>query len=84
MQLSLLYYQAARYQDCIAAAQQALKRKDDYAEAWNNIAAGYQAMKQWDEAIHASEQALKINPNLQIARNNLAYAMQQKNAPTPR
>jgi tetratricopeptide (TPR) repeat protein len=78
LQLSLLYYQAGRYKDCIAAAKEALKLEPDDAEAYNNIAAGHQAQGQWDEAIRASEQALKINPNLQIARNNLAYAEQQK------
>lgn len=78
LQLSLLYHQAGRYRDCIHAAELALKLKPDYAEAYNNIAAGYQSLGDWDGAIRASQQALKINPNLQIARNNLAYSTQQK------
>jgi len=68
--------QAAR--DCIDAANHALQLKPDYAEAYNNIAAGYQSLGQWDDAIRASQQALRLNPNLQIASNNLAYASQQK------
>ena len=34
---------------------------------YNNIAPGYKALGEWDDAIHASEQALKISPNLRIA-----------------
>jgi tetratricopeptide (TPR) repeat protein len=78
LQLSLLYYQAGRYRDCIVAATEALKLKPDYAEAYNNVAAGYQSLGQWDDAIRAAQQALKLNPNLQLARNNLAYSMAKK------
>jgi tetratricopeptide (TPR) repeat protein len=78
LELSLLYHQAGRYSDCIAAANQALKLKPDYAEAYNNVAAGYQSLGQWDEAIRASQQALKLNPALQLAKNNLAYSMAEK------
>jgi tetratricopeptide (TPR) repeat protein len=78
LELSLLYFQAGRYQDCIAAATAALKLKPDYAEAYNNVAAAYQSLGLWDDAIRALQQALKLNPNLQIAKNNLAYSMQEK------
>jgi tetratricopeptide (TPR) repeat protein len=83
LQLSLLYHQAGRYQDCIAAATEALKLKPDYADAYNNIAAGYQSLHQWDDAIRASQQALKLNPNLQIAKNNLAYSTWEKQRTQP-
>jgi tetratricopeptide (TPR) repeat protein len=78
LELSLLYHQAGRYQDCIAAATAALKLKPDYAEAYNNVAAAYQSLGKWDDAIRASQQALTLNPNLQIAKNNLAYTMSEK------
>jgi tetratricopeptide (TPR) repeat protein len=76
--LSLLYYQQGRYQDCIAASQRALQLKPDYAEAYNNIAAAYQSLHQWDAAIAAAQQALRIKPDFQLAKNNLAWSQSQK------
>jgi len=32
----------------------------------------------WDPAIQASQQALRLKPDFQLARNNLAWAMSQK------
>ena len=78
LNISLMLYQQGRYQECIAAAQKALQVKPDYAEAYNNIAAAYQAMHQWDQAIAAAQQALRIKPDFQLARNNLAWSESQK------
>jgi len=78
LNLSLLYYGAGRYQNCIEAAKRALRLKADYAEAYNNIAAGYQAMSQWDAAIDAAQQALRLKPDFALARNNLAWSLAQK------
>jgi len=78
LSLSLSYYRAGRYQDCIEAARKALHLKPDYAEAYNNIAAGYQAMSQWDPAIDAARKALRLKPEFTLARNNLAWSLQQK------
>jgi tetratricopeptide (TPR) repeat protein len=77
--LSLLYFQLGRFQDCIATAQKAIQLKPDYAEAYNNIAAAYQSMHQWDQAITAAQQALRIKPDFELARNNLAWSQAQKN-----
>ena len=35
-------------------------------------------MHQWDQAIEAAKQALKLNPDFQLAKNNLAWAESQK------
>jgi tetratricopeptide (TPR) repeat protein len=78
LELSLLYHQAGRYQDCIDAAKKALQLKPDYAEAYNNIAAAYEAMSQWDLAIENAQQAVRLKPDFQLARNNLAYSQAQK------
>ena len=77
---SLAEYQMRRYRECIAAAQRALALRPAYAEAWNNIAAAHNALKEWAQGIAAGEEALRINPSLQIARNNLAFARQQLQA----
>ncbi len=75
---SLADYQAGRYAECIAAAQKALELRPGYSDAWNNIAAAWNARGKWDEGIHAGEEAVRLNPNNQLARNNLAWARSQK------
>jgi protein O-mannosyl-transferase len=78
LNLSLMYHQAGKYQDCIDASRKALKLKPDYAEAYNNIAAANEALFRWDDAISAAQQALRINPNFTLAKNNLAWSLSQK------
>jgi tetratricopeptide (TPR) repeat protein len=41
-------------------------------------------MGRWDEAIAAAQEALRLAPDFQLARNNLAYAIRQKNLETKR
>ncbi len=76
--LSLLHYRAGQYQDCIKAAKKALQLRPDYAEAYNNIAAAYQAMSQWNAAIDAARRALELKPDFVLARNNLAWSRAQR------
>jgi len=78
LNVSLQYYEAGRYQDCIAAAREALQRDPDMAEAYNNLAAGSASLGMWDEAIRAANEAIRIKPDFQLARNNLAWALDQK------
>lgn len=76
--LSLAFYRAGNYPACIAAAREALKLRPEYAEAWNNIGAAYNAMSQWDQGIAAEKEALRLKPDLELARNNLALALGEK------
>ncbi len=75
---SLAAYRAGQYQQSISEAQAALKADPHSAEAWNNIGAGYGAMHEWDLGIAAEQQALKLNPNLTIAANNLRWFQSQR------
>ena len=77
--LSRTLYQDGKYVESIGAAQTSLYLKPDYAEAYNNIGAAYAALHLWDPAILADQQAVRADPKLQIARNNLAWALTQKN-----
>jgi len=79
LNLSLMYYQTEKYQECIDAASEAIKIKSDFAEAYNNIGSAYNVLKKWDDAIIAFEKALKINPNFELAKNNLFVAQKGKN-----
>lgn len=79
LSLSQTLYQQGKYLESIGAARTALSLKPDYAEAYNNIGAAYAALRLWDPAIEADQQAVRLNPALQLARNNLAWALSQKN-----
>jgi tetratricopeptide (TPR) repeat protein len=75
---SLRDNQAGLYEKSIQDAHAALRLRPDYAEAWNNIAAAYEAMHRWDDAIAAADKALALKPGLQLAKNNLAWSLSQK------
>lgn len=75
---SLADYRAGRFQQAIAEAQRALTLDPASAEAWNNVGAGYGAMRAWDLGIAAEQQALRLNPHLSIADNNLRWFSAQK------
>ncbi|HXJ42688.1 MAG TPA: hypothetical protein VNH18_25630 [Bryobacteraceae bacterium] len=78
LNLLLAEYQAGRYDECIAAAQKALALRHDFAEGWNNIAAARNAQCKWDLGIAAASEAVRLSPTNQIAKNNLAWAISQK------
>jgi protein O-mannosyl-transferase len=71
---SLHDYQVGRFVDSIEKARMALARRWNYPAAWNNIAASYNAMGLWEGGAHAAEEALKLQPDFELARNNLAWA----------
>ncbi|GAA4100717.1 hypothetical protein GCM10022392_26660 [Mucilaginibacter panaciglaebae] len=76
--LSLSYYVAGRFQDCIDACNQALALEPNYVQAYNNICAAYNKLQQWDKAIAAGKKALSIDPNNQLLKNNLQEAYRHK------
>jgi tetratricopeptide (TPR) repeat protein len=76
--LSLQLYQAGKYQECIDAAREGVKRDPNSARAYSNMAAAYSGLKMWDQAIDAAQQAVRIDPGFELARNNLAWAITQK------
>ncbi len=80
VELSLAHFRAGRYMDCVRAAEKALALRPKYAEAYNNIAAGYNALKMWDKGIAAAQQAIQLRPEWDLPRNNLAHAMREKAA----
>ena len=71
-------YQSGKYTGSIAAARKALAVRPDSAEAYNMLAASYNSMQQWDEAIQAGLQAVNLKPDFQLARNNLMWSLAQK------
>jgi protein O-mannosyl-transferase len=78
LSLSLAYYRARRYEECIRAAQQALQLNPNYAEAYNNIAAAWNALGRYDEGARAASIAVRLKPDFKLAQNNLAWAESQQ------
>ncbi len=76
LNLSLYYYNAAKFEECIKACEEALKIKPDYATAYNNMCSAYNSLGKWEEGAKACEAALKIQPDFQLAKNNLNWAKQ--------
>jgi len=74
--LSLQRYGEERYVESIAACRTALELRPNYAEAWNNICAGYNKLGRYEEAATACEQALRYKPDFELARNNLRFAQE--------
>ncbi|MEG4146114.1 tetratricopeptide repeat protein [Microcoleus sp. Pol12B5] len=59
-----------RYQDAIAAYDQALQIQPDLADTWNNRGVVLTRMQRYPEAIASYEQATTIRPNYPDAWNN--------------
>jgi tetratricopeptide (TPR) repeat protein len=70
---SLYAYQTGDYYDCIWYAQQCLKLEKN-AIAYNNMCSAYNALGNFKKAVEAGENAIRINPNFELAQRNLAYS----------
>ena len=75
---SLTLNQQGRFEESTTAALGALRLDPHSALAWNNIAANNEALRHWDAAIDAAHHALSLQPDLQIAKNNLAWSLSEK------
>jgi tetratricopeptide (TPR) repeat protein len=75
LSLSLAYYQDSQFEKSITAARKAIALKPEYAEAYNNICAAENILGHFQEARKAGEEAVRLQPNNQLARNNLRWAL---------
>jgi tetratricopeptide (TPR) repeat protein len=75
---SLELYRQHDFPGSILAAKAALAMRPGMAEAWNNIAASEAELKHWNAAVDAAQKAVSLNPNLQLAKNNLAWALTEQ------
>ena len=77
-EISFRLYQLARFQDSVATGEESLRFDSGSADSYNLLAASYAALHKWDKAIANAEGALRIRPDFQLAKNNLAWARAQK------
>jgi tetratricopeptide (TPR) repeat protein len=80
LNLSVLLYEAGKYEECIGAAREALKLNPNLGEAWGNIASAYHTMGKLDETIEALQQEVRLNPNLPSAKSNLEIELAVKDS----
>jgi Flp pilus assembly protein TadD len=73
--------QPGRQEEAVSHAAEALRLKPDYLEAHNALAIMYAQQNRFDLARHQWEQALQVDPNYEIARQNLRRLEQMVNAP---
>ena len=77
LNLSLKYYNAEQYENCIKASYQSLELKPNYAEAYNNICSAYNKLGLYEEALKAFNKALILKPDYALAKGNLNWSIQQ-------
>ncbi|HXJ80110.1 MAG TPA: hypothetical protein VMS64_15665 [Candidatus Methylomirabilis sp.] len=75
---SLEHAQAKRFRECIDTATQATKLNPGSARAFNNIGICAAILNLWNEAIKNTEEAHRLDPTLQLARNDLAWMQAEK------
>lgn len=76
--LSQTFYQTGDFKKCIETAQKAIKLRPAFPEAYNNICAAYNELKEWDKAIEAGKKAIALKPDFTLAQNNLNWALDNK------
>lgn len=76
--LSLAYYNAGMYKECVLAAQNAADINPKSYAAHNNMCSAFNQLSMWEEGIAAGKKALEIVPGDQLATNNLKVSTEGK------
>jgi tetratricopeptide (TPR) repeat protein len=71
-------YSASDYVGAEARFRNAIRANPNEALGYCNLGAALIAEQKFDEAIAVLERAIALNPSLALARNNLAWALQEK------
>ena len=75
---SFRLYQEKKYDEAIALTKAILARDPSIAEAYNNMGVSYAGLGQWDEAARCLQEAVRLKPDYQLAKNNLVWIGQEK------
>lgn len=82
LQESTALFVQRQFDASIAVGRQALVEDPTNADVYNNIAAAYEELGQWDNAIAELQTALRLRPDFDLARNNLRWSVEQKRKAT--
>ncbi len=78
IELSLYYYKANKFDSSAIAAKKVLEYDPKSVTAYINICAANNVIGNWDEAIRAGERAVALQPDNQLAINNLRVSYKRK------
>lgn len=81
LNLSLSQIQQGDFLSAIISCEKAIKLDQSSASIYNNLGVAYTSLSLLDEAIKAFEQAIELNPDFTLAKNNLTDATIKKNNP---
>jgi tetratricopeptide (TPR) repeat protein len=73
--LSVRAYLIGKYKESADYSKEILKANPKDAISWNNLGSALNAMQNYEEAKVACEKAIEIEPNFQLAKNNLNYSL---------
>ena len=73
--LSFQFYRARMPERSVAASLEAVRLNPSVASYFNNLCAAYNDLGNYSQAIAACQNALRIDPGYQLARNNLNFAL---------
>jgi tetratricopeptide (TPR) repeat protein len=68
-----------RYEESLAAYEQAIRLDPNYAVAYNNKGTALYGLKRYEEALEAYEQTLRLDPNYAFAYHNKGIALHELN-----
>jgi len=72
------FYRAGRYAEAIAAYEEALAARPDYAACWVNLTLAFLKRNRPDDAVRAAERAVSLVPQAGPAHFHLAGALSVK------
>ena len=76
--LSQIYMTENKPKSAITLLRHATQINSSNPILYNNLCVAYALEKEYEHAIYACSQAIQLDPNFQLAKNNLAWAMQEK------
>jgi tetratricopeptide (TPR) repeat protein len=72
---SLQDYDNGDFAQCVSDARKSLEFRPDMPAAWNNVSLCSAELGDWNTAVEAAVQALRIEPESEVVRQNLAMAL---------
>lgn len=79
---SLQQAQNGQFQECVATATEATNINPASAGAFNNLGFCAANLQLWDEAIRYIQEAIRLDPSFQLAKNNLVWTEERMKAAT--
>jgi Tfp pilus assembly protein PilF len=80
--LSLAYINGGASERSIPLLLSVVAQDSQNVVAWNNLCVANTLQRSYDLAIRACQNAIALQPNFQLAKNNLAWALSEKGQAT--